>query len=127
MGYLSLENYIQIEATADGSPMTASLEIITPPLDDVSVKANAIEGKVYAGNLEVLVNSGSIPGWTLVSSVNITIKPTTILNCKLDNKHPLTIGDNGSANGTFTNGDSEDTKTIVLTVIASGQDKVDMV
>ena len=127
MGYLSLQNYIQIEATADGSPMTASLTIVTQPLSDVSVKDGLKEGKVYAGDLEVTVNSGSVPGWTLVSPVNITIKPTHILNCKLDNKHPITEGDLGSANGTFTNGETTTTKSITLIVIDSGQDKVDMI
>ena len=126
MGNLSIEDYIAINAPADSSPMSAVMKINTPPLSDISVKVNNIEGNVYAGDLSVTVKSGSVDGWTLVSPVDITIKPTVIQNSKLDSKHPITVGDNGSKNGTFKMGDSTTSKLITLTVVDSGQNKVAM-
>lgn len=126
MGYLALDGYIVITATADGSPMSAVMKINTPGLHDIKVKTDNINGKVYAGDLNVTVKSGNVDGWSLVSPVDIIITPTHILNSKLDGKYPITVGDNGSANGTFKMGDSTTSKLITLTVTNSGQDKVAM-
>lgn len=126
MGSVAIEGYVAIYASADGSLMSAVMEIKTQPLNDIMVTAGKIKGKVYGGNMIVTVKSGTVDGWTLVSPVDITIVPTIIQNSKVDGFAPLTEGDSGSNVGTFKMGDSTTTKTITLIISDSGQDKVDM-
>lgn len=122
--YFCIKGYTAINARVGESPMSATTLIVTQPLSDIKVEVGAIQGNVYAGDLTVTVKSGSITGWTLVSPVNITVSPSTIQHCTLDDKKPLTVGDSGSADGTFSNGESTDVKTITLTISNSGQNKV---